>query len=665
MSRSSFALWIIAAFALCFHPCMLWGQTLTGGTIRDALSPGPLGPQIKSSKIGADLLTLQREYAQFIQSASPSRFQPSNLFLNIEDERVAIDVVGSGPMDDLVAALRGLDMDRIVTFGSVVSGRLRISNLSRLDGLQRLRFARPAYAMRNVGITTSQGDVAMRSDFARALFGLDASGVTIGTLSDSYDCLGGAATDVATGDLPPGVIVLAESCPGSDEGRAMMQLIADVAPKASQAFHTASGGQATFAQGIVDLAMLAGAKVIVDDIIYLAEPMFQDGIIAQAVDAVNLLGVPYFSSAGNTDRQSYESSFRSSGIIPPGLIFPGIAHDFDPGAGVDIFQKITLPSGITVISFQWASPYVSASGGGGSLNDLDFYIYLDPPGASPVISSVDGNLFGDPIEVIGISNSGPPITVNIAITNFFGPDPLLMKYVYFNGGMSVDQFATSSGTIYGHANAGGAQAVGAAAYFATPEFGVSPPVLEPFSSAGPVPILFDLATPDAPIFDLRLKPNIVCPDGTNTTFFGVDIEPDGFPNFFGTSAAAPHAAGLAALLLDADPSLTPTEVFAALEKSSIDMGPEGFDFDTGFGLCQADAALVECGAFPDVTVPGPATIATQYLLEACNTLHVGDVDVLSPGDVTFRAGTSISFGPHFSVGPGAIINAEIEAALVP
>ena len=53
-----------------------------------------------------------------------------------------------------------------------------------------------------------------------------------------------------------------------------------------------------------------GRKSSVDDLIDLAEPMFQDGIIAQAVDNVVATGVAYFSAAGNEGRQSYQSVFR-------------------------------------------------------------------------------------------------------------------------------------------------------------------------------------------------------------------------------------------------------------------------------------------------------------------------------------------------------------------
>jgi subtilisin family serine protease len=100
--------------------------------------------------------------------------------------------------------------------------------------------------------------------------------------------------------------------------------------------------------------------------------------------------------------------------------------------------------------------------------------------------------------------------------------------------------------------------------------------------------------------EIRQKPDIVAPDGTNTTFFGRDIagDLDAFPNFFGTSAAAPHASAVAALLKQVDPGLTPGQVYILLQESTIDMDDPrtpgfdvGFDLATGFGLIQADEAL--------------------------------------------------------------------------
>jgi hypothetical protein len=206
------------------------------------------------------------------------------------------------------------------------------------------------------------------------------------------------------------------------------------------------------------------------------------------------------------------------------------------------------------------------------------------------------------------------------ITQFDGPNPQLIKYVQFGGGnVTINEFNTRSSTLYGHNNAAGAAAVGAAFYSETPEFGVSPPLLEPFSSAGPTPILFNTAGNRLAIPQMRLKPEIVAPDGTNTTFFipGRDVEPDGFPNFFGTSAAAPHAAAVAALLRQAFPTLSPAQVYTLLESTAIDMGPPGFDNDSGFGLIQADAALLL------------AAVPVDIKPQACrNPLHVAAQGVL-------------------------------------
>ncbi len=471
----------------------------------------------------------------------------------------------------------------------MVSGQLPIEAIDDLAALDSLQFARPAYALTNVGLVDSQGDAAMRTDVARATFGVDGTGITVGTMSDSFNQLGGAPGDVASGDLPGGIIVLDDSalCPppppiGSgictDEGRGMMQLIADVAPGASQAFHTAFNGQADFALGIQELAgcppgSTAGctpapgvaADVIVDDVINFAEPMFQDGIIAQAVDTVKSAGVSYFSSAGNSGRDSYESPFRPSGIIDSAS--GDELHDFDPGLGVDTCQSITIPAGpgiATIFSFQWDEPFFSVSGAPGSANDMNWFFYADTDCTSFLgFGGFDANIGGDPVEVpsIGAAVVVPTtFTIGIAIGKSSPgstPDPGLMKYVAFStSAFSIDEYDTASSTVYGHANAAGAEAVGAAFYFQTPEFGTSPPVLEPFSSAGPTPILFD--TSGNPINEIRQKPEIVAPDGTDTTFFppppfGADVEPNSFPNFFGTSAAALHAAGVAALMLSTRP----------------------------------------------------------------------------------------------------------------
>ncbi|HET7721009.1 MAG TPA: S8 family serine peptidase, partial [Acidimicrobiales bacterium] len=443
----------------------------------------------------------------------------------------------------------------------------------------------------------------------RAVQGVDGTGVLVGTMSDSYDCMAGAAGDVASNDLPAGVNNLDEGpCPASDEGRAMMQLIHDVAPGAQLAFHNAFEGQAHFAQGILDL-QAAGADIINDDIFYFAEPFYQDGIIAQAVDQVVTGGVAYFSLAGNFGRRAYESAFRDSGNNGCG----GRLHDFDPGPGVDTAQQVTIPAGQRVtLSFQWDQPFFSVSGAPGSANNMDLCL-LDNTNAV-VASGVNNNAGGDPVEVVNFTNpaAATNTTFTIQLSRVAGANPGRMKYMDYRGNIGINEFATNSSTLVAHANATNAEAVGAAFYNNTPVFGINPPVREAFSSGGGTPILFDTAgAAIAPV--TRQKPRIVAPDGTNTTFFGSDIadpgngsDTDTFPNFFGTSAATPHAAAFAALLLDANPALTPAQIYTQLETTAMDMGPAGFDFDTGFGFIHAQAIVgVACAAPPP---PGPGAI---------------------------------------------------------
>ena len=555
------------------------------------------------AKLTHSLVLLHEQHAAQLRQRSAASFRSNDSLVTLVNDRVVVDAVASGDVNVLKADLVSLGMQQAVAVGRIVSGQLPISAIPAAAGLASLRFAQSAAAMTHVGSVTSQGDYALRSAIARSTFGVDGSGISVGALSDSFNCLGGAPADTASGDLPSVTMVIQEIsiCTGAtDEGRAILQIVHDVAPGASLSFASAFNGQAAFASNILALAA-AGARVIVDDVLYFAEPMFQDGIIAQTVDSVVAGGVAYFSSAGNQARQSYQSAFRAGDFFADGT-FPsafgapsflgGIAHNFNSSGGKNHFQSITIP-GLTTVRFslQWDSPFFSVSGSPGTENDLDIYV-LDASATQVLAGSAFNNIGGDAVEFLGVRNTeAAPVTLNLMIVKHSGADPGLIKYVYF-GSAVINEFDTQSSTIFGHANAAGAEAVAAARYSNTPAFSVFPPILESFSSSGATPVLFDVAGKRLAAPDPRSqKPEIVAPDGVDTTFFGSDTDGTGFPNFFGTSAAVSHAAGVAALLLQAKPSLTPLQLYQRLENTAIDMGAPGFDNDSGFGLIQTDAAL--------------------------------------------------------------------------
>jgi len=548
-----------------------------------------------AGKIGFELYLLSEEHqlgAAGTLTARPARHSG----LTISGDSVVVDIATEGDPAVLAAELAGLGLRNSSVRGRVISGLLPASAIRRVGDHAGVRFMRPAQAIRNVGATTSQGDAAQRSDDVRAL-GFDGAGIKVGVLSDSYNFLGGAAADVASGDLPgvgnpngftTPIQVLEDNLVAGniDEGRAMLQIVHDVAPASELAFATAFTGQAGFANNILAL-QAAGCDVIVDDVFYLTEPWFQDGIIAQAVDSVVAAGSAYFSSAGNTARRSYEAAYSNSGTDFGG---PFVAHDFGGG---DLLQTMTFPVGSTTLVLQWDDPFFSVSGAPGADTDLDLALFTT--GGTFLFGAFTATLGGDPVEILQVNNGGAaPAQAALAIGKFAGPDPGRIKLIAFRSGFTFDEHNTASGTSVGHANAAGASSVGAAFWGSTPEFGVTPPVLESFSSAGGVPILFDTAGNLLGAPEVRQTPDLVAPDGGNTTFFGTDtgFDADAFPNFFGTSAAAPHAAAVAALLLDAhNGALTPAQVYSALEDTAVDMLGAGYDLDSGHGLINAFATL--------------------------------------------------------------------------
>lgn len=202
----------------------------------------------------------------------------------------------------------------------------RAGDAARLPGVRSITLEHKPQL--RLGKATTQGLATVHADKLNAL-GFKGQGVTIGILSDSFNKAPSSVTrdheaqDIKSGDLPgPGnpfgdktpVLVLDDDpVAGTDEGRALLQIVYDIAPKSKLCFATAFTGEVQFAANILKLADPQGAckaNVIDDDVGYSNEPFFSDGVIALAVDQVKADGVAYFSSAGNDNSGNYIATFH-------------------------------------------------------------------------------------------------------------------------------------------------------------------------------------------------------------------------------------------------------------------------------------------------------------------------------------------------------------------
>ena len=542
--------------------------------------------------VSRDLVAVYQEHDKFLAAGGQRED-----FLSVradefrfEADRIYVEVRGRGDFNSFFTSVESFGFEPWYSSESalVVEGYLPLGQLRGIAEAENTLSLFPvwAFGQTDVGSVDNQAQDTLYTDFASGLFDVDGTGVSIGVMSDSVNQVGnGLADSVATGDLPPGIQVLIAGSPGNiDEGRAMLELIHDIAPGGALLF--ASGGNTDAAMATaINTLVTAGADIIVDDLNGLrSEPFFQDGLASQAVTAAVNAGVAYFSSAGNRGESGFESPVNFVQAQLAGVTGNFHNFDLDGSTGVDVTQTVTLQPGRTDFVFQYDQP------DGGVTSDLDIWV-LDMNG-NFVAAGQDDNLATQrPYETIVVNNPYPfPVQAQIAVRLFAGAAPTRFKWIGFNA-PAVGEYDNEPGALVnphnpGHSGNVNAMSTGAAAWF-------NPTVPRTFSSVGPVTRTLDVNGNPIPLQTIN-KPDITSHDGVNNTFFGQDIpeDPDIFPNFSGTSAAAPNAAAVAALLLDFDPTLTPAEVRTALTNSAIDIHDPGYDLKTGYGLIHSVDALL-------------------------------------------------------------------------
>src|SRR5262249_20119019 len=269
--------WLVLAPTLAGAQCQgdcEQGPPQEPAAIPDKSTLGPVERKIAPAvheAAGAVKLRLQSA------AGAPARLSTSALRGNDSGAiQVYVILPEFGP--EYVAALpaAGLQVELTLAEQRLVQGWLpaaQVDAVAALDFVAEIR--PPGYPVRKVGAQLTAGDSILRADQARTTFGLTGAGVKVGVMSDGVDHL---ANVVATGDLPAGVEWLETR--GGDRGTAICELVHAPAPGGSLAF----SGPTTSADMVAGINALtaSGARVIVDDITFLDEPKFQDGMIAVA-----------------------------------------------------------------------------------------------------------------------------------------------------------------------------------------------------------------------------------------------------------------------------------------------------------------------------------------------------------------------------------------------
>ena len=472
--------------------------------------------------------------------------------------------------------------------------------LALLDGVEALR--PPIYVAPNQGSRRSEGYFALRANLVRSAYGLTGAGVRIGVISNG---IRGLAASQASGDAP--VLFAKESFSlgglnAGAEGTAMIEVIHDLAP----------GAQISFANALTDLDMIEAMNylaerndIVVDDLSFLNPGDQRSAVSVNSAKALNNPDWPVralVTSVGNYATRHYEGVFEPGEEgLGLGLPATGTTHQFRASEettdalnrGPLSWNEFFLRSGQqAIIALFWNDPWSDTK------NDYDLYLLdLARPAGNRVVASSRGSQEGErgqvPREIIDFTNNGPEGFFAVVVQNWESraPTKAIEIYVTSNsllpGYATVLNFNTRAGSVLAQSDAGG----GVISVGAIDQADPGLDTIERFSSRGPTN-------------NGAAKPDIVAVDRVTVTGNG------GFtPRFEGTSAAASHAAAIAALVLEGQPRLLAGDggdpaherarLRASLLGSAIDLGEPGPDSVYGHGRMDALTA-VEAALFTAV-----------------------------------------------------------------
>ncbi len=461
----------------------------------------------------------------------------------------------------------------------------------------------------DVGPVTTEGLTLHKADQAQAA-GLTGKGQKIGAISGDVDHL---ADSVARGELPPDVQVLRQADYTDDEGTAMLEIIHDMAPGAKLAYASTRNSNAEYVEAFHVLAA-AGVTMIAEDIALDDEPVFQQGIGAATAEELAKHGIWVSSSAGNlATRHGPRVPAVGTGAGPGGVTGPFTDCPTDPDnvvklRGDDTTYNLTLGPGATIMpTLQWSEPRaIYPTAGQGGFTDLNLYL-MDASGTRclAVSNAVQANGVGDTIEQFTYQNTTGvtqpvQLVVDVQGTSTARTAPTLdLKWRALSAGVVTNDGVERAGSLNPDSNYLGF-ATSAGAVNASVSVNPSDVPVEPFSAAGPVELFSTTRCPGGkagPCTGVAGSPKIAFPapnwaasDGVSISGvgpFGSGTCPtsvNGQCRFFGTSASAPSAAGVAALTRqEFGGRLAPVFLNAILAGRAVPRA----EFGTGAGVLSA------------------------------------------------------------------------------
>ena len=556
-----------------------------------------------------------------------------------------VDILIKGSMESAREELGAVGFTVDATYGNSVGGTISPDNLEALSHIAAVQRINLAESQTAAGAVENQADFVQYSKKVKESLkhAPTGKGVTVGIISDSFDCIGvrnkpgtvSAATDVNNGELPADVHVVKErgDClnGGIDEGRAMAQLVHDIAPDAKIAFYKPQS-MTDYAQGIQTLALPrgqydasgregGGANIIVDDLYYFAEPFYEVGIVGDSITNVVKKGVAYFTLAGNfnqidtitkADTSAYSTTtaqfvpYTPSQTGPTQVTGAQVLNVGAPGNSTVLPVTPAYTQNMQRIGIWWNQSYTAGNkskimacltNADGTAINSKSWCQTQPLNQNPSL-----------ILNFTLPTMTPGSKYGLQIFSLEGVKPTSFTVMGF-GDVAIDPAMSSQhGSIFGHSNTPAAFTLGAADFATTPECSRlwSEPRMESFSSRGNSPLLFD--GQGNAIHIVPNKPDATAADGVSTSFFG-NVDPVGTQRvfkdpacnltspyrFYGTSAAAPNAAAVAALILQDNPGIAPEEVYKVLRQTATPIGRApsdgNYNYVSGYGFINAEKAI--------------------------------------------------------------------------